>query len=680
MNQLCAQAEPLRDRIERYCDGALDAAETAALEQKLREDPAAMDYFVLYMELHSRIAWNIRAKDGISGQWTVDSGQRATSGEWRVASEAEYPESPVFNLQISKSPNLQTTALHTPLSTLHYWAFSYSVATIFLAVFLLGAWSYTFTHPDPNALAAKNSRRVTPSGGVANETPDFTFVGRVSGMVDCQWADDATATSPGAGVALNRRYALKSGLMEITYDSGAKVILQGPCEYTVESPRGGFLQVGKLVARVGAGDVGRGAGTSLPSPIGRGAGGEDSQPHSQSALTLALSQRERGLKTNPAPHAPRPSPLFAVRTPTALVTDLGTEFGVEVSDSGETASHVFQGRVVMKIEGVGDRGRGTGDEKSEIGNQKSEILLSAGQSARVEKNGGQSPRIICDEKLSVTADNGTFVRRLPLEPARVYSQAVLADKPLFYWSFNETTGPAIERIRQMPNQALLTWDGATRCSHVSIGSGLALGNAADFTGETGFFATAMLRQTTLNGPWAIEFWAQFTSPQKNQYVINAGGSMQHPTNSPGVIFNWNEHATENELQFYSDQGGRTAAKEVIGLNKWHHVMLVYFAGRQAGGMEDRAAMLIDGQWQWLSNQGFAAVFDLEQALLVGAAMNDGREPMRGRLDELAIYDLSKFDARELETRLIEMARRHITIARNVPADAKQNSAESASAK
>ena len=44
--------------------------------------------------------------------------------------------------------------------------------------------------------------------------------------------------------------ALASGLMEITYDTGAKVILQGPVTYEVESANGGFLSVGKLTARL----------------------------------------------------------------------------------------------------------------------------------------------------------------------------------------------------------------------------------------------------------------------------------------------------------------------------------------------------------------------------------------------------------------------------------------------
>ncbi len=51
-------------------------------------------------------------------------------------------------------------------------------------------------------------------------------------------------------VSLGDNFALASGLMEITYDTGAKVILQGPVTYEVESKDGGFLSVGKLTARL----------------------------------------------------------------------------------------------------------------------------------------------------------------------------------------------------------------------------------------------------------------------------------------------------------------------------------------------------------------------------------------------------------------------------------------------
>ena len=60
-------------------------------------------------------------------------------------------------------------------------------------------------------------------------------------------------------VALNDEFVLASGLMEITYDTGAKVILQGPVTYEVEA-NGGYLAVGKLTGKLEKRGVrGRGA-------------------------------------------------------------------------------------------------------------------------------------------------------------------------------------------------------------------------------------------------------------------------------------------------------------------------------------------------------------------------------------------------------------------------------------
>ena len=55
--------------------------------------------------------------------------------------------------------------------------------------------------------------------------------------------------NPQSLVALGDTFALASGLMEITYDTGAKVILQGPVTYEVEA-NGGYLAVGKLTGKL----------------------------------------------------------------------------------------------------------------------------------------------------------------------------------------------------------------------------------------------------------------------------------------------------------------------------------------------------------------------------------------------------------------------------------------------
>ena len=172
-------------------------------------------------------------------------------------------------------------------------------------------------------------------------------VGRITGMVDCKWADHATEASDGDRVPLGRQYALASGLMEITYDTGAKVILQGPVTYEVESAADGFLSVGKLTARVEKKNDECGM---MNDELRTGASGI----HHSSFIT---------------------HPLFAVRTPTATVTDLGTEFGVEVSKEGSTTSHVFRGSIEMRVTSA--------DKKT----QSMVRVLHANESARVENKG-----------------------------------------------------------------------------------------------------------------------------------------------------------------------------------------------------------------------------------------------------------------------------------------------------
>ena len=124
--------------------------------------------------------------------------------------------------------------------------FSYLTAAVILGVGILGAWAYKITHFQPHIA-------VTPSQSVpSRDRPEMVFVGRITGMVDVKWSEDKDFLPPlgYAYVPLGRKYKLDSGLMEITYDSGAKVILEGPCTYEVESRAGGYLSLGKLTARV----------------------------------------------------------------------------------------------------------------------------------------------------------------------------------------------------------------------------------------------------------------------------------------------------------------------------------------------------------------------------------------------------------------------------------------------
>ena len=234
---------------------------------------------------------------------------------------------------------------------------------------ILGAWVYKVSHDSQLAGSPSPSTVVT----LPEQKPEY--VGRITGMADCRWSDSYTPPVA-AMVPLGYEYSLAAGLMEITYTSGAKVILQGPCTYEVESPRGGFLSLGKLTARVEKREE------------RRGERGENSTDH-------------------PSPLSPLPSSLFSVRTPTAVVTDLGTEFGVEVDHSGATQSHVFQGRIELR-----PAAGGTGDGGV--------VSLGVNESARVEPGQNRVVKVI-----GGGAQFEPFPRRMPRRvPIGVFNTGV----------------------------------------------------------------------------------------------------------------------------------------------------------------------------------------------------------------------------------------------------------------
>jgi len=207
------------------------------------------------------------------------------------------------------------------------WPLAYLLGTIIFVVGL-GIFSLmTVSHPTETA----KQLSIPFTQSIVSEK--LEYVGRITGMVDIKWADASTAAVTDL-VSLGRKYALASGLMEITYDTGAKVILQGPVTYEADSRDGGFLSIGKLTAKL------------------------------EGAKTQAANQKSEISTLH--------SPLFTIKTPSATVTDLGTEFGVEVDRQGNTVSHVFQG--VVKLQRVSVDGKAKCDA----------VLLRENQSARIE--------------------------------------------------------------------------------------------------------------------------------------------------------------------------------------------------------------------------------------------------------------------------------------------------------
>ncbi len=408
--------------IDRMCDQIASADELAALGRRLAEDPAARDHYIACLELHARLAWQMApgkpfspeelfryageelteeglpaardAERGMAGSPAIDA---APTSPENVGSAVELPNRVEAGLPISGFPLSPLAPPSSPFSPPFVGGpvFSYLVATVILAVMLLSAWAYKVTRYQQIA-------GVDVPSGPSGAGDELVFVGRITGAKNCRWADPHTQAYLGSAVPLGRKYALASGLMEISYYTGAKVILEGPCTYQVESRAGGYLALGKLTARI----VSTGLAASAASGMRSEARGRNPRPKTQDL------RPQSEISKSPSSFIPHPSPLFAVRTPTAVVTDLGTEFGVEVSKEGNTTSFVFRGSV--KVQTIGNNlpssaGRGVGGEGS--------LVLRANESARVEKDAKTgAPRIVAGAKAGETPK---FARRIYEPPKQL---------------------------------------------------------------------------------------------------------------------------------------------------------------------------------------------------------------------------------------------------------------------
>lgn len=107
----------------------------------------------------------------------------------------------------------------------------------------------------------------------------------------CKWSSATLPTETGARLRPGR-LRLADGLARIVFDSGAEITLEAPGDLELVSAMGCVLHTGRLVAKV-----------------------------------------------PPSAHG------FGIETPTAFLTDLGTEFGVHVHDSSTADVQVFNGRV-----------------------------------------------------------------------------------------------------------------------------------------------------------------------------------------------------------------------------------------------------------------------------------------------------------------------------------------------
>lgn len=242
------------DAVAAVCHGSATEAEMSALNVLLRSDPRARDEYLLRIELHSRLASEPdlfpQAVDP-AAVCPLPAIRDVSQGTWRG------PRAPVPIVRGTRRTLGQVVAL---------------AACLVLAA--VGVWNFGFRQPAVRRNAAS------------------TAVAVLTRAVDARWTQSTDA--PRLGRALEPGWLrLESGLAQIVFYSGARVVVEGPAALHLVSPTEAACRTGRLLVEV-----------------------------------------------------PQPARGFRLKTEQLEVVDLGTAFGIDAT-AERTEVHVFKGKVEL---------------------------------------------------------------------------------------------------------------------------------------------------------------------------------------------------------------------------------------------------------------------------------------------------------------------------------------------
>ena len=119
-----------------------------------------------------------------------------------------------------------------PLKRAGTWKWVFGACALAASV-MLAVWLYP--------------RTSTPS---AERISDEEFVARLTASKDCVWGGSGASVQLGSRMGKGARVQLAKGYAEITFDCGAKVVLEGPASLDLNSPWTATLNSGKLKAKL----------------------------------------------------------------------------------------------------------------------------------------------------------------------------------------------------------------------------------------------------------------------------------------------------------------------------------------------------------------------------------------------------------------------------------------------
>ena len=162
-------------------DGSPDADDLGRLDNLLAENPAAINAYISLMQVDAMLRWRSGLGMAKAGRQVAPSPLVLQPSDSLVS--AAEPLIPRIIADVADPLHALPFRFHAAAAN---WAFSYVAATVLIGVALLvtGWWKVSHDLSRDNGIADNR-----PSPASRGAGPERTFVGRVTGLVNCRWTD-----------------------------------------------------------------------------------------------------------------------------------------------------------------------------------------------------------------------------------------------------------------------------------------------------------------------------------------------------------------------------------------------------------------------------------------------------------------------------------------------------------
>ena len=269
----------LRDLIEKALDGSISKEELAELDKHIINDPEQRQYYCEYIQMTIGL---MRLCDYVPLTGVQDYDKLYFESLWN-ALILEEKAAPTVITQVpvntTEKDNKQKTKQTNETQKVNRFLVGVSAVCLAILLFILTS-AHIYQMFIPHEVATIHS------------------------SLDGSFAYNQTTAS---GTRLTNRKEplfLQKGLVEIVFDEGAKVLLEAPATFRLQSTGRMVLHTGQLFAFVPASAKG-----------------------------------------------------FTVETPSSHIIDMGTQFGIRVKQDGTSDLHMFKGKAALASDSASDTGQ-----------------------------------------------------------------------------------------------------------------------------------------------------------------------------------------------------------------------------------------------------------------------------------------------------------------------------------